>query len=179
MKPLNNIDKPLESKDGKGLMADLEKIEFDVQQDLLNSLKEMYEKEKSKGQSNSNPNTKENKTMKPLNNIDKPLESKDGKGLMADLEKIEFDVQQDLLNSLKEMYEKEKSKGQSFSDWLKSKPLDELKRIELNNGGSVGEKYEELLDAFEKGIDVMPGEDLTKYIERVRKAELLEKLKDK
>ena len=32
MKPLNNIDKPLESKDGKGLMADLEKIEFDVQQ---------------------------------------------------------------------------------------------------------------------------------------------------
>ena len=44
MKPLNNIDKPLESKDGKGLMADLEKIEFDVQQDLLNSLKEMYEK---------------------------------------------------------------------------------------------------------------------------------------
>ena len=85
--------------------------------------------------------------MKPLNNIDKPLESKDGKGLMADLEKIEFDVQQDLLNSLKEMYEKEKSKGQSFSDWLKSKPLDELKRIELNNGGSVGEKYEELLDA--------------------------------
>ena len=76
--------------------------------------------------------------MKPLNNIDKPLESKDGKGLMADLEKIEFDVQQDLLNSLKEMYEKEKSKGQSFSDWLKSKPLDELKRIELNNGGSVG-----------------------------------------
>ena len=117
--------------------------------------------------------------MKPLNNIDKPLESKDGKGLMADLEKIEFDVQQDLLNSLKEMYEKEKSKGQSFSDWLKSKPLEELKRIELNNGGSVGEKYEELLDAFEKGIDVMPGEDLTKYIERVRKAELLEKLKDK
>ena len=98
---------------------------------------------------------------------------------LADIEKIEFDVQQDLLQTLKDMYEKEKSKGQSFSDWLKSRPLDELKRIELNNGGSVGEKYEELLDAFEKGIDVMPGEDLTKYIERVRKAELLEKLKDK
>ena len=49
MKPLNNIDKPLESKDGKSLRADLEKIEFDVQQDLLRALKEMYENEKTKG----------------------------------------------------------------------------------------------------------------------------------
>ena len=84
----------------------------------------------------------------------------------------------DYIQNLALAYEKEKSKGQSFSDWLKSKPLDELKRIELNNGGSVGEKYEELLDAFEKGIDVMPGEDLTKYIERIRKSQLLNKLKE-
>ena len=58
---------------------------------------------------------------------------------LADMEKIEFDVQQDLLQTLKDMYEKEKSKGQSFSDWLKNKPIDELKRIELNSGGSVAE----------------------------------------
>ena len=117
--------------------------------------------------------------MKPLNNIDKPLESKDGKGLMADLEKIEFDVQQDLLDTLQDMYKNEKKSGQSFSDWLKSVPVSRLRAIKLKNGGSVNEKYEDLLDAYEKGIDVMPGEDLTKYIERVRKAELLEKLKDK
>ena len=114
-----------------------------------------------------------------INNVEKAMPAKDGVSLRADIEKIRFDYLNDIANALKELYEKEKKKGHSFNDWLKSKPLDELKRIELNNGGSVGEKYEELLDAFEKGIDVMPGEDLTKYIERVRKAELLEKLKDK
>ncbi len=97
---------------------------------------------------------------------------------LADMEKIEFDVQQDLLQTLKDMYEKEKSKGQSFSDWLKNKPIDELKRIELNSGGSVAEKYEDLIDSYEKGIDVMPDESLTDYISRIRKAQLLEKLKD-
>ena len=51
--------------------------------------------------------------------------------------------------------------------------------IKLKNGGSVNEKYEDLLDAYEKGIDVMPGEDLTKYIERIRRAELLANMKDK
>ena len=106
--------------------------------------------------------------MKPLNNIDKPLESKDGKSLRADLEKIEFDVQQDLLRALKEMYENEKTKGQSFSDWLKHQPIDELKRIELSNGGSVEEEYGEIIDAYEKGIDVLRGESLTDYIRRNR-----------
>ena len=75
--------------------------------------------------------------MKPLNNIDKPLESKDGKSLRADLEKIEFDVQQDLLRALKEMYENEKTKGQSFSDWLKRTPKEELLKLELSGGGKV------------------------------------------
>ena len=56
---------------------------------------------------------------------------------------------------------------------------DRLRAIKLKNGGSVNEKYEDLLDAYEKGIDVMPGEDLTKYIERIRRAELLANMKDK
>ena len=43
----------------------------------------------------------------------------------------------------------------------------------------MNEKYEDLIDAYEKGIDVMPGEDLTKYIERVRRAKLLELMKEK
>ena len=43
----------------------------------------------------------------------------------------------------------------------------------------TSEEYGQYIDDFELGADVMPGEDLTKYIERVRKAELLEKLKDK
>ena len=96
---------------------------------------------------------------------------------LADMEKIEADVLEDLTRELQNMYEKEKKSGQSFSDWLKSKPIEELKRIELSNGGSVEEKYGDLIDAYEKKIDVMPGESLTDYINRIRKAELLEKMR--
>ena len=106
-------------------------------------------------------------------------ETKDDLKKLADLEKIEFDVQQDLLQTLKEMYESEKKPGQSFRDYIKTVPVSRLRAIKLKNGGSVEEKYQDLIDAFEKGIDVMPGEDLTKYIERVKRAELLELLKDK
>ena len=98
--------------------------------------------------------------------------------MKADLDKIEFDIQDDLMQTLKEVFEKERKPGQSFGDWVKSKPLDELKRLSLANGGTVEEKYGDLIDAFEKGIDVMPGEDLTKYIERIRKSQLLEKVKE-
>ena len=56
---------------------------------------------------------------------------------LADLEKIEFDVQQDLLDTLQDMYRNEKKEGQSFSDWLKSKPDDYLRRISLDKGGKV------------------------------------------
>ena len=98
--------------------------------------------------------------------------------MKADLDKIEFDIQDDLMQTLKEVFEKERKPGQSFNDWFKSKPIDELKRLSLANGGTVEEKYGDLIDAFEKGIDVMPGEDLTKYIERIRKSQLLEKVKE-
>ena len=96
---------------------------------------------------------------------------------LADMEKIEADVFEDLTRELQLMYEKEKKSGQSFSDWLKSKPIEELKRIELSNGGSAEEKYGDLIDAYEKKIDVMPGESLTEYINRIRKAELQEKMR--
>ena len=98
--------------------------------------------------------------------------------MKADLDKIEFDIQEDLIKTLMEAFQNEKKPGQSFSDWLKSKPLDELKRISLSNGGTVEESYGDLIDAYAKGIDVMPGEDLTKYIERIRKSQLLEKVKE-
>ena len=71
------------------------------------------------------------------NNIDKALEAKDGKSLAQDIEKLEFDVRQDILDTLKDMYQKEKTKGQSFIDWLKSKPSEELKQIKLAKGGII------------------------------------------
>ena len=71
------------------------------------------------------------------NNIDKALGPKDEKSLTQDIEKLEFDVRQDILDTLKDMYQKEKTKGQSFIDWLKSKPVDELKQIKLAKGGII------------------------------------------
>ena len=56
---------------------------------------------------------------------------------LADLEKNEFDVFQNLADTIKEDFEKEKQPGQSFIDWLQSKPDDYFKRIELSEGGKV------------------------------------------
>mgnify|MGYP001364483932 FL=1 len=132
---------------------------------------------------------KQMRTGNRLNAIEKQMPSKgDGEdkkslrnlgNLKAELDKIEFDIQEDLMQTLKEVFEKERKPGQSFGDWFKSKPIDEIKRLSLKNGGTVNETYGDLIDAYEKGIDVMPGEDLTKYIERIRKSQLLEKMKDK
>ena len=47
----------------------------------------------------------------------------------------------------------------------------EPKRQKLNEGGKA-ESYADLIDAYQKGIDVMPDETLTQYIRRVRMAEL-------
>ena len=75
-----------------------------------------------------------------MNNIDKILESKgDLKETkrLADLENEMFDVEQNLADTLKELFEKEKKPGQSLIDWMKSKPTDYFKRIKLSGGGKV------------------------------------------
>tara|TARA_B100000497_G_C7579695_1_gene349042 strand:- start:125 stop:517 length:393 start_codon:yes stop_codon:yes gene_type:complete len=76
-----------------------------------------------------------------FNNIDKALEGKGNNEetkRLADLEKIEFDVMQNLADKIKEDFEREtKDKPRSFMDWLKSKPTDYFKRIELKSGGKV------------------------------------------
>ena len=57
--------------------------------------------------------------------------------------------------------------GGSFKDYLDDfKP----KRIRLSNGGSA-EDYADLIDAYEKGIDVMKNETLTEYIKRIKASE--------
>ena len=96
---------------------------------------------------------------------------------LADKEKIQSDIDNEIIQLLNEKFEEQKKPGESFSDWLKRTPREELLRIELSNGGSV-EDYGDLIDAYEKGIDVMPGESLTKYINRIRAAERKKKLKD-
>ena len=76
-----------------------------------------------------------------FNNIDKALEGKGNNEetkRLADLEKIEFDVMQNLADSIREDFEREtKDKPRSFMDWLKSKDDDYFIRIELGSGGKV------------------------------------------
>ena len=66
-----------------------------------------------------------------------------------------------------------------YEDWKNENPkktyddfLEEngLKRKKLSNGGSA-EDYADLIDSYEKGIDVMEGESLTHYIKRIKAAE--------
>ena len=56
---------------------------------------------------------------------------------LVDAEKIEFDVMQNLIDTIQEDFEKERQPGESLIDWLKTKPTEYFKRIELSGGGKV------------------------------------------
>ncbi len=56
---------------------------------------------------------------------------------MADLEKIEFDAQNELFKAIEDKYLEQRKPGESFDSWLKRTPVSELRRIKLSNGGSV------------------------------------------
>ena len=75
-----------------------------------------------------------------LNNIDKKLEHPQPRttaGKIADLEKIEFDVMQNLADTIIEDFENERKPGQTITDWLNSKDDDYFIRIELKDAGRV------------------------------------------
>ena len=72
-----------------------------------------------------------------------------------------------------------------FNDWLQDNPsgtwkqfMSTVSRVKLDAGGDV-ESYADLIDAFEKGIDVSPDESLTDYIKRIRYAAMLEAVRKK
>ena len=56
---------------------------------------------------------------------------------LADMEKERFDFEIDLIQTLREKYKEERKDNQTFSDWLKSKPDDYLRRIYMDKGGKV------------------------------------------
>jgi len=73
------------------------------------------------------------------NQIDKKLEHLQPRttaGKIADLDKIEFNVIRNLTDTIRGDFEREET-GESFIDWLKSKPTEYFKRIELKDGGKV------------------------------------------
>lgn len=76
-------------------------------------------------------------------NVSKRLEGKgnlsEKKELLklADAEKERFDFETGLIQTLKEKFMEEREGNETFSDWLKSKPDDYLRRISLDKGGKV------------------------------------------
>jgi len=111
------------------------------------------------------------KYKKGSNNIDKaisyPKRELDKKGIMklaSESAAEEFEL--DLTTGLLEEFEKARELNPSltFRDFLKAT------RQKFDAGGEV-ESLADLYDAYEKGIDVMPGEDITLYIKRIRAAE--------
>ena len=55
---------------------------------------------------------------------------------LADLEKLQFDLERDIIDTIREDFEKQ-DKYQNFLDFLKSKDDAYYKRIELKEGGKV------------------------------------------
>ena len=77
--------------------------------------------------------------MQTKNNIDKRLEGKSdltAAAKLADLEKQSFDLEQSIIDTIKEDFEKQ-DKYKNFLYFLKSKDDDYFKRIELKTGGRV------------------------------------------
>jgi len=112
-----------------------------------------------------------------LNNIDKKLEAignNEETKRLADLEKIEFDVMQNLADKIREDFEREtKDKPRSFMDWLKSKPTDYFKRIELKEGGKVIDlrAYSKLKEPKIKELDLASYFDFGRTVSSLTDAE--------
>ena len=65
-----------------------------------------------------------------------PIENKKKRIDLADLEKQEFDLEQSIIDTLKEDFEKQE-KYKNFLDFLKSKDDEYFIRIKLGGGGKV------------------------------------------
>mgnify|MGYP001192208664 CR=1 FL=1 len=76
---------------------------------------------------------------------------------------------------------KKRNPGGSFKDFLEDFKPKKIKlrqggiikdpRFNIYSNGGLVEEYADLIDAYEKGIDVMKNESLTEYIKRIKAAE--------
>ena len=76
---------------------------------------------------------------------------------------------------------KKRNPGGTFRDYLDDFKPKKIKlkqggiikdpRFNIYSNGGLVEDYADLIDAYEKGIDVMKNETLTEYIKRIRAAE--------
>ena len=83
---------------------------------------------------------------KPLNNVERKMSS-GGPNTprlnmeqfirLADADKIQSDLENEIIQLLNEKFLDQKKPGESFSDWLKRTPKEELLKLELSGGGKV------------------------------------------
>ena len=83
---------------------------------------------------------------KPLNNVERKMSSggPDTPRLnmeqfirLADADKIKSDLEDEIIRLLNEKFINQKKPGESFNDWLKRTPKEELLKLELSGGGKV------------------------------------------
>jgi len=91
---------------------------------------------------------------------------------LADLEKLQFDLERDIIDTLKEDFEKQ-DKYKNFLDFLKSKDDDYFKRIELKEGGRIYtlSDYRKLKEPKVKEINLASLFDHAKTISSLTEAE--------
>lgn len=65
---------------------------------------------------------------------------------LADKEKIKSDVENEIIRLLDEKFQDQKKPGESFDEWIKRTPREELIKLELKDGGSVDFKGMSLAD---------------------------------
>ena len=70
-----------------------------------------------------------------VENRNKPIKKEQLMQLAKDEADIIYDLENDIISTLRNEFEKEKSKGQTFTDWLKSKPKSYLRNIPLQMAG--------------------------------------------
>ena len=91
---------------------------------------------------------------------------------LADLEKLQFDLERDIIDTLKEDFERQ-NKYDNFLDFLKSKDDDYFKRIELKEGGRIYtlSDYRKLKEPKVKEINLASLFDHAKTISSLTEAE--------
>ena len=91
---------------------------------------------------------------------------------LADLEKLQFDLERDIIDTLKEDFERQ-NKYDNFLDFLKSKDDDYFKRIELKEGGRIYtlSDYRKLKEPRVKEINLASLFDHAKTISSLTDAE--------
>ena len=70
-----------------------------------------------------------------VENKNRPIDKEQLMKLAKDEADIMFDLENDIIQQLKLDYMKEGNKGQSFTDWLKSKPKSYIRSIPLQMAG--------------------------------------------